>query len=677
MRELIVHVVGWTVVHSLWQGAVVAIAAALALAVVPRRAVRVRYAILSLACIANLAAPLATAVTLAVQPTTPIATSVSMASRSAPPVVPNVDASTSASRIADASLGALSPRRQYEILGAASWLRFHLDTVLAVVVGIWIAGVLAGMARFAGGWLLVRRIITRATPAGRPLVERVRALATRIGLTRCVRVVVSEDVGGPFTTSVWRPVIVLPAAMLTGMDPAAVDAILLHELAHVRRWDYGMALVQSVATTLLFHHPVTWWLDRRLRIEREYCCDDVAASTAASRLRYARALATLEGVRAGLPSLAMAATDGSLLDRIERLVGRTRPPAPAPWGPALALVAVLGTTGALRAAEAPRDRAPVVSSPTIESPIPSRITPRVASKAADDLQARWIAAVANAGRAEVMIGWRVRAASRDRGIVVSSTDGSSRRGGPTVASVLAPSIGASADAPGVAILLAWSGAQHDIVAVRLRSMDAPIGSTDHAITWLGDADDASSIAQLERLMNESRDVAMRREMGAALSLHDDVARITAAVAHVLDTQPADVRSETLSWLGHHRADPRALALLQRGIADEAPNVRDEAISAIADDRTLLPLMRILLRTSPYADVRQEIAQRLSGNQDAVALLLDVAFGDPDADVQAEAVDSIKETPGRASRDALQRIADRHPSARLREEARDALAERVS
>jgi HEAT repeat protein len=194
--------------------------------------------------------------------------------------------------------------------------------------------------------------------------------------------------------------------------------------------------------------------------------------------------------------------------------------------------------------------------------------------------------------------------------------------------------------------------------------------------WLQTADDASSIAQIERLMAESRSVAVRRELGAALTLHDDVPRLTAAVGRVLDREDDAVRAETLAWMGRHAGMPTGLALLRRGLDDPSPGVRDEAITALSGDRGFRPAMIGLLRTSPYADVRQEIAQRLSGGDDAtVAALLRAAFDDRSNDVQSEAVDSIKETRGSAARSALREIAARHPDRRLRSEARDALDER--
>src|SRR6185369_12620027 len=118
-----------------------------------------------------------------------------------------------------------------------------------------------------------------------------------------------------------RPAILLPASTLSGLSVAQIEAILAHELAHIRRHDYIVNLLQCVIETLLFYHPAVWWVSRRVRDERELCCDDMAVQAVGDRVGYARALCELERLRAATPQLAMAANGGSLLTRIARLLG--------------------------------------------------------------------------------------------------------------------------------------------------------------------------------------------------------------------------------------------------------------------------------------------------------------------------------------------------------------------
>ena len=98
-----------------------------------------------------------------------------------------------------------------------------------------------------------------------------------------------------------RPVILLPTSALTGLSPSHLEAILLHELAHIRRLDYLINLLQTIVETLLFYHSAVWWVSRRIRIERENCCDDVAVSVLGGSRDYATALARMEGTAGGAP----------------------------------------------------------------------------------------------------------------------------------------------------------------------------------------------------------------------------------------------------------------------------------------------------------------------------------------------------------------------------------------
>jgi HEAT repeat protein len=118
-----------------------------------------------------------------------------------------------------------------------------------------------------------------------------------------------------------RPVILLPASALTGLTPQQLEAIIAHELAHIRRHDYLINLLQAVIETLLFYHPAVWWVSRQIRQEREHCCDDLAVAVCGDSLTYARALLEMEQLRAAGPQLAMAVNGGSLMNRIQRLVG--------------------------------------------------------------------------------------------------------------------------------------------------------------------------------------------------------------------------------------------------------------------------------------------------------------------------------------------------------------------
>ena len=119
-----------------------------------------------------------------------------------------------------------------------------------------------------------------------------------------------------------KPVILIPTSALAGLSPLQLEAILAHELAHIRRHDYLVNLLQTLVETLLFYHPAVWWVSKQIRIERENCCDDLAVSLCGDPILYAQALADLEHLRGAGTNLVLAANGGSLLHRVKRLLWR-------------------------------------------------------------------------------------------------------------------------------------------------------------------------------------------------------------------------------------------------------------------------------------------------------------------------------------------------------------------
>ena len=146
-------------------------------------------------------------------------------------------------------------------------------------------------------------------------------LSRRLHIAAPVKLLESTLVDVPTVIGWLKPVMLLPASALAGLAPAQLEAIFAHELAHVRRHDYLVNLLQTVVETLLFYHPAVWWLSARIRTERENCCDDLAVALCGDPVAYARALADLEELRGTGGRLAMAANGASLVHRISRLLG--------------------------------------------------------------------------------------------------------------------------------------------------------------------------------------------------------------------------------------------------------------------------------------------------------------------------------------------------------------------
>ncbi|MBK6918196.1 MAG: transglycosylase SLT domain-containing protein [Deltaproteobacteria bacterium] len=165
-------------------------------------------------------------------------------------------------------------------------------------------------------------------------------LAREMGVRASVRIAALAGLDAPIVVGVLRPLVLVPLACVAGVPTAAMRAALAHELAHVLRHDYLLQLCHAAIEAVLFFHPAVRWLCARLRIEREYCCDDLATARLFDPLDYARGLAELEGARA-VASPALAAHGASLMSRIDRLL---HAPATAPCAPvrAAAITAWLG-----------------------------------------------------------------------------------------------------------------------------------------------------------------------------------------------------------------------------------------------------------------------------------------------------------------------------------------------
>jgi beta-lactamase regulating signal transducer with metallopeptidase domain len=311
MMDTWIYVAGWTLVHFVWQGAVIAAGAALGFSLLRRATANVRYMLASAALVLMLVSLVVTAGLISAPATTIIA---------APSSTPF---SISAARTPFAD--PFPPQRvdMRATVGAATALR-ALPHLFPAIVLMWLSGVAILLVRLLRGWRRVHALQRRAlTAPPSPWQLATDRLARRLGVRRRVRVVDEDVVETPTVLGWWRPVIILPLSALSGLTPSQADAILAHELAHIRRHDYLVNLFQHVAETVLFYHPAVWWLSHRMRVEREQCCDEIVVNACADALDYAAALTHLEEARLTDTALGVTATGGRLLTRIRRLLGPT------------------------------------------------------------------------------------------------------------------------------------------------------------------------------------------------------------------------------------------------------------------------------------------------------------------------------------------------------------------
>jgi D-alanyl-D-alanine endopeptidase (penicillin-binding protein 7) len=222
--------------------------------------------------------------------------------------------------------------------GAARWQSW--------LVGLWALGAALLALRLALGlaWIRHVRAFAPSTDADGLWQRRLSALALRFGVTRPVRLLIGTTLAAPVTAGCWRPFVIVPAALLSGMPAELLEALLAHEMAHIRRGDYLVGVAQNVIEALLFYHPAVWWISGRIRRERELAADALASRVTGEPRRLARALSELELLQFAPGHLAPSAAGGDLLQRIRALTA----PAPASAGhksaAAVLLALMLGAT---------------------------------------------------------------------------------------------------------------------------------------------------------------------------------------------------------------------------------------------------------------------------------------------------------------------------------------------
>lgn len=334
LQHPVLQALAWALVHFIWQGAALGAAAFLAIRV-SRGGAAARYTIGVATLALMLVVPVVTTVWLVGRAPASPAASTAVLALTPDGVLAPVATAQPAPEAAEAGTWATSgPAAQTPDRTAS------IHALPLVVLSLWLVGVAVLSLRLAGGWVVARRLVWRSVrPASAEIQALARRVAGRLALDRIVRVVESSAVAVPVMIGWAKPVVLLPAAALSGLTPVQLEALLAHELAHIRRHDYLVNLLQSVVETLLFYHPAVWWVSGQVRTEREHCCDDLAVGVC-DRLVYVTALADLATLVTG-PRVALAATDGSLLARVRRILGQPRDDRATGFGWLLAVVGVL------------------------------------------------------------------------------------------------------------------------------------------------------------------------------------------------------------------------------------------------------------------------------------------------------------------------------------------------
>ncbi|PYU75268.1 MAG: hypothetical protein DMG52_08905 [Acidobacteria bacterium] len=296
----VLRTLGWTLLHFIWQGA--GLAALFAVATAVCRSSTARYALAVSALVLMMVSPVITFTWLRAPANPAVRTGAGGASTSAGTSTRNAIALSS-------SLAPVAESRTVQP-SAMLWL-----------VEAWFLGVLLLSLRTAGGLFLIERMRRKEVqPVGGELYERCLALQRGMGLDRVIQYCECHGLDAPAVLGWFRPVVLLPVRALTGLSEQQIEAVIAHELAHIRRLDCFVNLFQIAAETLLFYHPAVWWVSQGIRAERENCCDDEAISLCGDAVNYARALTLMEEWRTA-PRLMMAANRSPLAQRVVRVLG--------------------------------------------------------------------------------------------------------------------------------------------------------------------------------------------------------------------------------------------------------------------------------------------------------------------------------------------------------------------
>ncbi len=202
------------------------------------------------------------------------------------------------------------------------------DHYMPLLVLLWLVGMSLLSLRFIGELTVIQYLRHRQVlKAEAHWQQQLEVFSKRLRLHKKVALLQSLRIASPIVVGILEPVILVPLGMLNNLPPKQIKGILAHELAHIKRHDYLVNLLQSLAEVLYFFNPAVWWLSSYIRTEREHCCDDLAIELTGDEINFVKSLAQLEMQRANYSSLAMAwlgNSPGSVLSRIQRVLNQNR-----------------------------------------------------------------------------------------------------------------------------------------------------------------------------------------------------------------------------------------------------------------------------------------------------------------------------------------------------------------
>jgi beta-lactamase regulating signal transducer with metallopeptidase domain/HEAT repeat protein len=712
------QVIGWALIHSLWEGGIIAALVALAFSLTRTSRASVRYALGMLGLGAMVILPIATAArsTIAFTPSKAETTAPAVASgnEQSPADVTTPSVMPRSAPVSENHAGQTAPVS----LSAESFLT-KLEPSLPWIVVAWLVGLLFLSARMIYGVARTRRIVREAhTPASDRLPAIVSRIAASLGITRAITALEGTHVTVPMVVGWIRPVLIVPASLMTGLTPTQLDMLVAHELAHIRRYDYLANMAQTVIETMLFFHPGVWWLSERIREERENCCDDVALSVCGNdRKAYTEALLALEESRDDF-SFAAAASGrgdrGSLLRRAMRLLsgGPAHLDLGARWiAGVITILAALFTTGPAvgKAADIPIasrldvlgmlasepdtvDREKYGSNSTLAAP-DTVITYGGSGSFGDRWQ--WASDRARSLRStRYWVGYLVAGDPTQSSMVYSDRDVPVRSGTSTfrgrmkfgdpnnlifAGAQLRPLFGVHASTS-TAIFLEFerAGGNDKLARVHIGSYRFPVYFNREPALWIDSASDAESITKLRTLESNARSLELRKDLISAIGMHRDAGAMVPPLIGWIDSpnEPESIRREAIDALGDI-PDPRALAILSRvARSDRSATVSKEAVEAFEGMRlpAATDTLMAFATSLPSSRLRHAAIESLGGREEEriVTFLKRLASTSRDYSDRKDAVEALGSMDELGSA-AIAELARTAPDAEIRAVAVEELA----
>ncbi len=311
-HEQLISEIGWGIIHFTWQASLIALFAMVILKLSRKDNANFRYMVCCISLLLMIILPIVT-VALNYYPES-----------NEKFIVTATNSNVNVEQVIQNEM-VIATRYKTEEISLTTWEKFleYFDAAIPFITLFWILGVLIFCIYHLTGMLRWRhQIMQNKQDISSDLKQRINLLIEKLGIRQKFNMIQSVKIDIPTVYGWFKPTLIIPVSFFTGMDQKYIDSIILHELAHIKRYDYLVNMFQILMETIGFFHPAVWWISGKIRQEREHCCDDFAVNILGDRLLYVKSLVQLEETRS-TPALALAANGGELMQRVSRILNYT------------------------------------------------------------------------------------------------------------------------------------------------------------------------------------------------------------------------------------------------------------------------------------------------------------------------------------------------------------------